>query len=332
MRTLSPKLAAEQDTTMHLRPDLIIRCGNAFAGLVAPYVVLATVVFFTEDLVVPDPVAYSLIVVVALAMPYLAVRGYRMAILCTPASVTVRGWLRNRTIPIQDVADTGGLLSGRLLWLDATGRLRHTPTIAFATLVRAPSSIKEHNVQAEQRLQDWVARHQTSAAKRRHLTAMARNWPRRTRFLWLGGRLDDVVGWVLIALALTCAGIFAQGLPSEIRAAQGLGRPGTFIAIDRDCGDVTCSWNGSFRSHDGTVVKNDAWLYGTAVEDLQAGDQVAALDTGHAHKMFTPGTHDLVSWPFFVIAVVALGWYGLRRITNARRERLAELAMARKSR
>ncbi|MFE0155188.1 hypothetical protein ACFWY5_49185 [Nonomuraea sp. NPDC059007] len=273
---------------------------------------------------VPDPVALGLLVVAVVAMPYLAVRGYRMAIICTPATVTVRGWLRSRTMSIEDVVDAGDLLSGRLLRLDANGRVRTTPVIAFVTIVTAFSRTKEHNLLARQRLRDWIVRHQSGSARRRNTAALRRR-PVRRRLLWLGGSFDDVIGWVFIAVMLICGGLLVEGLPAEIRAAQGQGRPGTFTAAELDCDRAICSWNGAFRSHDGTEIKGEAWLYGTHADDMQAGDQVEALDTGHAHKVFTPGTHDLISCSIALIVMVILGWYGFWRLRGARRKRLAEL-------
>ncbi|WP_157252779.1 hypothetical protein [Nonomuraea typhae] len=310
---------------MHLRPDLIIRCGNAFAGLCAPYIVLGATTVFADDLIVPDPLALALIAMAALAALCLAVRGYRMAIICTPATVTVRGWLRNRTITIEDVADVGDLLEGRLLRLDASGRPRTTPVIAFVTIVTALSRTQAHHLQAQQHLQDWVARHQSHAAGRRNAAALARR-PVRSRLLWLGGTFDDVVGWLIIATTVTSTVFLTLALPPEIRAAQGIGLSGTFTAAELTCYGTTCRWDGTFRSHDGAVSKSEAWLYGTDAEHLQAGDQVDALDSGDPRKIFTPGTHQLLSLTFAAITTVALGWHGLRRITSARRERLTILA------
>ncbi|MEV0389423.1 hypothetical protein [Nonomuraea sp. NPDC050643] len=242
---------------MHLRHGLITCCANAFVGLVLPFVALMGVMTLTEDVFrVPEPVGNGLLVVVGPAMLYLSVRDFRLAIVCTPATITVRGWVRGRTIPIEDVIGAGGLTSDTLEWLDATGRLRTSPVIAFVSLARVFNHLRDHNDQTGQRLQDWLDQHQPPSAKRRNAGATVRGRPTRTRFLWLGRSF----GWVTIGVGLIFAWLMVQGMPPEIRAAQGVGTPGAFTASDVECGEVTCHWNGSFRSQNGMMTKADTWF------------------------------------------------------------------------
>ena len=62
----------------------------------------------------------------------LAVRGYRMGVVCTTTTVIVQGFFRTRTIPRSAIVDVTDFPSAR--WRDGNGRIRRSPAAAFATL------------------------------------------------------------------------------------------------------------------------------------------------------------------------------------------------------
>jgi hypothetical protein len=131
----------------------------------------------------------------------------------------------------------------------------------------------------------------------------------------------DYSGFAALAIALTMAFFGIQGLVPEIRAAQGQGKLGSFIAQDVECSRSSCHWNGIFRSQDGTATKPDAWLYGQDVDDLAAGEQVPALDSGDDTKVYVPGSNDLIGLlGFFVLTVIVSG-FGLAFLQAGRSER-----------
>ncbi|MFD0475217.1 hypothetical protein ACFQ0B_48440 [Nonomuraea thailandensis] len=102
----------------------------------------------------------------ALAVPFglvsltLVVRGFRLGVVCRPATVTVRGYLRSRTIPIKDVIDFPEVLLLSIRWRDRKGRRRKTPIVAFSTLGSELAFVSREAARCAKELKRWVHRHQ----------------------------------------------------------------------------------------------------------------------------------------------------------------------------
>jgi hypothetical protein len=144
--------------TLHIRPLFITRCANSFGGLALPYVTLAGSV---EVFDIPYHIAEILVVPFALAALVLAVRGFRLGVVCRPETITVRGYSRSRSIPIQSVLDINDdlLLLNAIRWRDERGRVRKTPAVVLTTPVPAAPFVKEQNERSMRQLQDWIDRH-----------------------------------------------------------------------------------------------------------------------------------------------------------------------------
>ncbi|HEX2315176.1 MAG TPA: hypothetical protein VHJ17_15645 [Thermomonospora sp.] len=95
-----------------------------------------------------------------------------------------------------------------------------------------------------------------------------------------------LVGLYLLYLALPNVG-------PVVRAARLDGAPGTFTAERLHCvrhpGHESCSWQGRFRSDDGTVRHEDVWMYGSGRDSLRPGQRVRAFDTGRDGRVYGPG-------------------------------------------
>ncbi|TDB98846.1 hypothetical protein [Actinomadura sp. 7K534] len=92
-----------------------------------------------------------------------------------------------------------------------------------------------------------------------------------------------IVGGLLLGLVLT-------QLPQALRAADAeAGTPGVFTAESRSCishpGHTSCSWQGRFRSDDGTSRRVDVGLYGDG-PGVSPGDQVTARDIGRSGHVY----------------------------------------------
>ncbi|GAA2243316.1 hypothetical protein GCM10010232_32910 [Streptomyces amakusaensis] len=111
-----------------------------------------------------------------------------------------------------------------------------------------------------------------------------------------GRRTRRPSGFVSLVLLITACALLAVTLPNlgnAIRAATADGAPGTFTARGLSCvkhpGHETCEWNGSFRSVDGTVLREPVKMYGSDRGSLAAGQRVAALDVGAPGRVYRPG-------------------------------------------
>lgn len=85
-----------------------------------------------------------------------AVRGWRMEVVCEGGGVRVRGLLRTRVVPRGAVAEVSDWPAVR--WTDATGRRRWTPLVMFATSPRMLRSAVRHHDEQVRRLRQWVHR------------------------------------------------------------------------------------------------------------------------------------------------------------------------------
>jgi hypothetical protein len=98
--------------------------------------------------------------------------------------------------------------------------------------------------------------------------------------------LATVVGALLLMLAL-------PNVVPVIRAARADGDPGTFVAEQSSCighlGHEACSWYGTFRPRGDGDVRADVSLYGSDRDSLRPGQQVPAVDTGRASRVYPPG-------------------------------------------
>jgi len=105
-----------------------------------------------------------------------------------------------------------------------------------------------------------------------------------------------VVTVSVLVMSLTgAAAIFygATELGPALRASQGQGIAGTFVAMTQSCGRGGCSWSGNFVLPNGnTMLRNVGFSGGTS--GLQAGRTLPALDSGSAVAVFPVG--DALGW------------------------------------
>ncbi|NJP97676.1 hypothetical protein HCN51_51040 [Nonomuraea sp. FMUSA5-5] len=142
---------------MRLRPLLVSRFANAFGGAAMPYIVLAVLAGGWDP--PDDTTATAIVVAFAAVALVLAVRGFRLGVVCGPATITVRGYSRSRTIPIAEISEVQDVLLASVRWRDGRGRVRKTPMLAFSTPMRVHSSVAAHAESSLQQLQHWIERH-----------------------------------------------------------------------------------------------------------------------------------------------------------------------------
>ena len=82
----------------------------------------------------------------------LSVRGTECGVDCTPETITVRGWVRTVSVPVDAVVGVDQDRSA-LLWRDGDGE-RRTRLHAFA---RSRQGIDRHSRESLERLADWVS-------------------------------------------------------------------------------------------------------------------------------------------------------------------------------
>ncbi|GAB2893654.1 hypothetical protein GCM10027074_72040 [Streptomyces deserti] len=116
---------------------------------------------------------------------------------------------------------------------------------------------------------------------------------------------------VLLVTACALLGVSLPNVGNVLRAATGDGVPGTFTAEQVSCvrhpGHETCEWVGSFRSADGTQVREQVRMYGRGRASLTAGQRVAAVDVGNPGRVYGPGGSR--EWIFTGLLLV--GGYGM---------------------
>jgi Tfp pilus assembly protein PilF len=97
-----------------------------------------------------------------------------------------------------------------------------------------------------------------------------------------------ILGVVVLAVGLICAGPSWPDLGPQVGAAQGDGTPGTIVIYERGCGLRGCAWYGDFTSDDGRVIRRQVGIREGVPETARPGDRVAALDTGGIRNVYPP--------------------------------------------
>jgi hypothetical protein len=95
-------------------------------------------------------------------------------------------------------------------------------------------------------------------------------------------------------------------------AWHGQGRPGWAVAEQRECAK-TCSWSGTYRSDDGTVVRSDVWIWDPP-ENVRIGDRIRVVDTDDRTAVFeASGEGARSNWwlsiAFFLAGGLYLAWW-----------------------
>jgi hypothetical protein len=133
-----------------------------------------------------------------------------------------------------------------------------------------------------------------------------------------------IVGAVVLAIALGCAGFAGPDIGPQVRAARGDGTLGTVVLRHRACGTSDCGWYGDFYSDDGSTVRR----YITIEEGVPAGakvlDQVRAIDTGAPDVVFpATGSSKWRSTAAFLLgsALVVVAWIVIFPVTTLIRRR-----------
>ncbi|QNE79640.1 hypothetical protein F0344_34870 (plasmid) [Streptomyces finlayi] len=90
---------------------------------------------------------------------------------------------------------------------------------------------------------------------------------------------------------------------SVIRAATVDGVAGTFTAGRLTCvshpGHESCAWTGTFRSTDGTVLRQGVAMYGSGRGSLETYRRTAVVDVGNTGRVYSPeGSQE---WIFTVL-------------------------------
>lgn len=93
---------------------------------------------------------------VALGSGWLAVRGYRLRVVCADGRVTVHGFLRTRVIPRAAVSEVTDLPAVK--WTTASGRRRWTPVTALIGFSGELPGIARDKRRGLAELRRWVRR------------------------------------------------------------------------------------------------------------------------------------------------------------------------------
>jgi hypothetical protein len=90
---------------------------------------------------------------------YLAVRGYRVAVICDQHGITVRGYLWTRTVLRDQVTEVSdGTELPVLHWQDEHGRRRRTPIACLWTSDNGFRRYSDHSRRDLKRLRRWIHR------------------------------------------------------------------------------------------------------------------------------------------------------------------------------
>ncbi|WNM41622.1 hypothetical protein RMN56_09890 [Micromonospora halotolerans] len=132
-------------------------------------------------------------------------------------------------------------------------------------------------------------------------------------FVWIGLPVIAAIGLMLSVTDLAPAW----------EAKNGGGTPGTFTAVNEECGRRNCEWHGTFVATEGGAQRADVILY-DAPDELTAGATAPALDSGARKGVFSTAggsTYLLVTGLTVagVAALVAWVWIIVRAIRNRRR-------------
>lgn len=136
---------------VRLEPLPVTRVANAALGAL----VAVTGVFLVVDAALPD-LARLAGVLVAAAGVVLAVRGWRLGVMCERGEVAVRGLLRTPTIPRDAVIELTDFPA--LRWRSTGPLPGWTPIVAFLGSPRVLPRIERHNDEQLRRLRRWLKR------------------------------------------------------------------------------------------------------------------------------------------------------------------------------
>jgi hypothetical protein len=112
------------------------------------------------------------------------------------------------------------------------------------------------------------------------------------------------------ALVVTILGGIDSG-PAWL-AWHGQGRPGWAVVEQREC-SKTCSWSGTYRSDDGTVVRSDVWIWDPP-KNVRIGDKIRVVDTDDRTAVFEASGEGarnnwFMSMAFFLAGGLYLAWW-----------------------
>ncbi|MDH2424469.1 hypothetical protein [Sphaerisporangium sp. TRM90804] len=111
----------------------------------------------------------------------------------------------------------------------------------------------------------------------------------------------------LTLVALSLMAIVVPNVGPVLRAARADGSPGVFTARSVACiqhpGHESCTWNGEFRSEDGTIHRPAVAFYGADREMLREGQRTLAFDVGRPNYVYGPGGSN--EWVFTALILLA---------------------------
>lgn len=147
---------------MVLRPLLLTRCLNVIGMLVGPPFLFIGVF---GGILAPLPEgANGVVGVIALILAAgclcLAVRAWRLAVVCLPDRIIVRGYLRSRTVPMSRVIGITDDGWPSLRWHGPMGGTDRMLVMAFVLPYRTVPFVKRHVNTCKESLTDWISRHQ----------------------------------------------------------------------------------------------------------------------------------------------------------------------------
>ncbi|MEU4367414.1 hypothetical protein [Micromonospora chersina] len=137
-------------------------------------------------------------------------------------------------------------------------------------------------------------------------------------FVWIGLPVIAAIGLMLSVTDLAPAW----------EAKNGGGTPGTFTAVNEECGRRNCEWHGTFVATEGGAQRADVILY-DAPDGLAAGATAPALDSGARKGVFSTGggsTYLLVTGLALAGVAALVAWVVIIVRAVRRRSRRAEPA------
>lgn len=83
-----------------------------------------------------------------------ASRAFRLAVICRPGEITIRGYLRTIRLPTASIIafDVSG---ASIRWKDSEGIPRQAKVGAFQSSSRTPQSVREHNEKSMEQMRSW---------------------------------------------------------------------------------------------------------------------------------------------------------------------------------
>ncbi|MFI6331600.1 hypothetical protein ACIBBG_25245 [Micromonospora chersina] len=137
-------------------------------------------------------------------------------------------------------------------------------------------------------------------------------------FVWIGLPVIAAIGLMLSVTDLAPAW----------EAKNGGGTPGTFTAVNEECGRRNCEWHGTFVATEGGAQRADVILY-DAPDGLAAGATAPALDSGARKGVFSTAggsTYLLVTGLALAGVAALVAWVVIIVRAIRRRSRRAEPA------